>query len=142
VAIVAAAAVTAAGESVRFKQSEAARRFAERRERENAAPRLHAEIPSLTALDLTVKEHRADAPAEETTHVRRVVITSAPALFEIPCGDPSCEGGGHEVTSSILRALRAGQTAFAVEDVCHGSVAGGHSCRRVLTIAAKAKYEA
>ncbi len=125
---------------VRFRQSEAARRFAERRERENAAPRLHAEVPSLTALDLTVKEQRSDAPAEETTHVRRVVITSAPALFEIPCGDGDCEGGGHEVTASILRALRAGRTSFDVEDACHGSVAGGQPCRRVLKIAAVAKY--
>ena len=74
--------------------------------------------------------------------MRRVVIAAAPALFEIPCGDGDCEGGGHEVTDPILRSLRAGRTEFEVEDVCHGSLKGSLPCNRVLRIAAVAKYGA
>ena len=73
------------------------------------------------------------------THVRRVVITSAPAHFEIPCGDPSCDGGGHDLTQVVMRALKSRVERFDGEDVCHGSVRSAQ-CGRVLRFAASATY--
>lgn len=121
-----------------FRNSEAAQRLAERRRREDEAPRLKAEVPELEKLDLELSDSKGVAdPA--TTHVRRVVIDQAPALFEIPCADTSCKDGGHEITHSVMRALREHRTSFEGEDVCHGSVGSSH-CGRVLRYVATAKY--
>ena len=121
-----------------FRNNDAARRFAERRRREDEAPRLHAEVPALVTLDLTFAERKGDATGE-TSHVRRVVVASAPALFEITCGDASCLDGGHDLTHMIMRALRDRRTAFDGEDVCHGNV-GAATCARVLRYTGAANY--
>jgi hypothetical protein len=122
------------------KQTEAARRFAERRRREDEAPRLTAEVPELESLNLELSEHRGEA-AGSTTHTRRVQLASAPAHFEIPCGDPSCLDGGHDITYPVMRALREHTTAFDGEDVCQGSVRSSH-CGRILRYVATAVYRA
>jgi hypothetical protein len=122
------------------KQSIAAQRFAERREREDKAPRLRDEIPSLLRLDLAIEER---APAETVSrprHVRRIVVERAPALFLVPCGDPRCEEGGHDVTIDIMRALRSGRRSFEGQDECRGSV-GTARCERVLCFEATAEYD-
>lgn len=75
----------------------------------------------------------------EVVYTRRVVVTAAPAHFEIPCGDPSCEDGGHDLTSPIMRALRAREVSFSGEDACHGSVRTT-SCQRVLRYTGVASY--
>lgn len=123
-----------------FRNTEAAQRLAERRRREDEAPRLKAEVPTLEKLDLEISDRKGVAdPA--STHVRRVVVASAPALFEIPCTDPSCKDGGHELTQPVMRALQARRTSFDGEDVCHGSVGSSH-CGRVLRYVAKATFQA
>jgi hypothetical protein len=69
------------------------------------------------------------------------VVENAPALFILPCGDTSCKDGGHDVTSMVLRSLRAGETRFEGEDVCNGMV-GSAPCSRVLRYVATATYKA
>ena len=121
-----------------FRTSEAAQRFAERRRREDEAPRLKAEVPTLEKLDLELSDSKGMTdPA--MTHVRRVVIAAAPARFEIPCADASCRDGGHDVTYSVMRALRDHRTSFDGEDVCHGSVGSSH-CGRILRYVATARF--
>jgi hypothetical protein len=120
--------------------SAAAQRSQERRERENQAPRLSAEVPRLAALKLEIEEKTGDIPVPEPKHVKRVVVEHAPALFLLPCGDTRCDQGGHDVTHAIMRALRAGDTEFDGEDTCHGST-GGAPCGRTLHFHASAEYK-
>jgi hypothetical protein len=120
--------------------SEGAQRFAERRKREDEAPRLSAEVPRLRTLALEIEERGEGGPVAEPTHVRRVVVQHAPALFVLPCGDARCKDGGHDVTYAVMKALRAGETRFEGEDVCVGSVGTGQ-CSRVLRFVGIATYE-
>jgi hypothetical protein len=118
---------------------EAARRYQERRRREDEAPRLVEQVPELDSLKLDFSERRAGMTAPEVSHIRRVVVANAPALFEVPCTDGGCEDGGHDLTHAILRELRSKSTAFEGEDACHGHV-GGASCGRTLHYVAAATY--
>jgi hypothetical protein len=120
------------------RNSEAFQRFAERRRREDDAPRLQAEVPDLATLDLEVTDEGSETAAA-LKHTRRVVVASAPALFEIPCSDPACVDGGHDLTSTIMRALRSHAAPFEGEDTCHGSVRTT-VCGRVLRFSAVATY--
>jgi hypothetical protein len=95
-------------------------------------------VPNLVSLRLEVEERRATSIAVESRHVRHIV-DSAPALFVLPCGDPACKDGGHDVTSMILRGLLAGSERFDVEDVCLGEI-GSARCGRVVKVTAIAKY--
>jgi hypothetical protein len=123
----------AAGERPRLhtaKNTEASRRFAERRQREDEAPRLIAEVPALESLNLELSEWKGEAVGS-TTYMRRIVVASAPAHFEIPCGDPSCTDGGHDLTYPVMRALRDHAAKSAGEDECRGNVRSS-DCGRVL----------
>ncbi len=120
---------------------EAARRFAERREREDHAPRLHGEVPELEVLAIELSERRGEATQPETTHVRRIVVASAPAYFQTPCSDSNCVDGGHEYTAPVMQALRDHKALFAGEHSCQGTV-GDHLCERVLRYVGSAKYVA
>jgi hypothetical protein len=120
--------------------SAAAQRSAERRERENQAPRLSAEVPRLLNLKLEVEERLNDSPVAEPKHVKRVVVEHAPALFLLPCGDSRCDQGGHDVTHAIMRCLKNGEQAFDGDDSCHGST-GGAPCNRTLHYHATAEYK-
>lgn len=117
----------------------AAIRAAERRAREEAAPRLLAEIPQLVSLDIRFQEESSFA-APVISHTKRVVIPTAPALFEIGCGDSSCEGGGHDLTLTMMRELHQQNTEFTGEDACNGTIKNG-ACQRVLKFKATARYE-
>jgi hypothetical protein len=75
----------------------------------------------------------------DVKHTRRLVVERAPALFLIPCGDPSCREGGYDISSVLLRGLRDGRTEIRGEDTCHGNV-GTADCGRVLRFAAFAEY--
>ena len=121
------------------RNGEAAQRFAERRQREDAAGRLHERVPSLESLKIEVEERRAGGTLPDASHIRRVVVDSAPALFILPCGDHSCKDGGHDVTYAILRSLEQGQTVFEGEDVCIGAL-GSAQCSRVLHYKGIATY--
>jgi len=121
------------------KRTEAAERAQARREAEDAAPRLSAEIPRLETLKLEVEEHEGSARRPEQTYLRHIVVPSAPALFLIPCGDSRCKDGGHDITREVVLALRSGETKFSGSDACQGSQ-GSAPCVRVLHWAATATY--
>ena len=119
---------------------EVTRRTAERRQREDEAPRLAATIPELQRLRLEVLEHSSSISHPEYTHVRHVVVAHAPALFVVPCHDTQCKEGGHDLTQEILAALRRRKARFEGEDVCRGMV-GSAGCSRILGYVAVATYQ-
>jgi hypothetical protein len=122
--------------------NEAAQRSAERRRREDEAPRLIQLIPNLAELKLELRETRSLGEVTETSHTRRIVVERAPALFELPCLDSSCRDGGHDVTHAILKGLRGGETRFDGTDVCRGvlGTVGTAECGRVLSYVVEASY--
>jgi hypothetical protein len=119
------------------RNSPQALRFAERRKREDEAPRLCDEVSGLVDLQLRV-EDRAGV-IEGNKYTRRVVVDRAPALFLVPCGDPRCEGEDHDLTSAVMRALRSHEGTFRGEDECTGSV-GPSPCARIVRFEAVATY--
>ncbi len=122
------------------KDREATRRTAERRQREDEAPRLAAAIPTLQGLRLEVMERSASISHPQHAHVRHVVVANAPALFILPCHDTQCKDGGHDLTQEILSALRHRNARFEGEDACRGTV-GSANCSRVLGYVAVATYQ-
>lgn len=122
------------------RNSEAAERMAERRRREDEAPRLATVVPALQTLRLEVLERSSSISRPEHTHVRHIVVASAPALFVFPCHDGQCKQGGHDLTTEILAQLRAGRTRFEGEDVCSGT-SGSANCTRILGYVAVATYQ-
>jgi hypothetical protein len=120
------------------RNSPAAQRFTERRRREDEAPRLSVQVPELASLRIGVDE-RSGVTALQPRHVRRVVIDRAPALFLVPCGDARCLDGEHDLTGTIMRALRAHQTSFQGSEPCMGTV-GTSQCDRVLHFDGVAEY--
>jgi hypothetical protein len=125
----------------RQRQSEAAERTLERRRRENAAPRLQAAVTRIASLRLDIEEYRSDADKPQVKYTRHIVVERAPALFVLGCSDSDCADGGHDVTSAIMHALRAGSTDFTGEDRCYGR-RYGKSCGARLTFHATATYGA
>jgi len=123
------------------RNDEAAQRFADRRRREDDAPRLQAEIVELESLRLEVEERRSGISNPGASHVRRIVVSHAPALFVLPCHDSQCKEGGHDVTHSIMHALRAREELFEGEDAC-GGVVGSSACQCILHYVATATYRA
>lgn len=120
------------------KHGAAAARFAERRRREDDAPRLCDQVPGLLSLRLDIEE-RSGIAGTQPKHIRRFVVDRAPALFLVPCGDPRCVDGEHDLTTLIMRALRAHETSFQGTDECTGSL-GPSPCDRVLHFDAIAEY--
>jgi hypothetical protein len=110
----------------------------ERRQREDAAPRLRDRVPELTTLSIEVNEGAGKGLAT-TRYVKHVVVSHAPALFELPCSEPDCESGGHDVTTEILAALKAGKKTFAGQHSCRGN-RRGQACDRILAFDARAQY--
>ncbi len=123
---------------MRRKQTEAAERYAARREREDAAPRLHDVAPELQSLSLEVEDCAGADGAALSRHVRRVVVENAAALFLIPCGEDRCDGG-HDVTPGVLGALGRHEQSFDGSDACRGSAAGV-PCERVVRYHGVAEY--
>lgn len=123
-----------------WRGREAAERFAERRRREDDAPRLSQIAPTLATLSLEIQERRAGYSTGESAHIRRIVVENAPALFVLPCRDPACKDGGHDITDFVTRGLRAKLTRFENEDACMGNV-GSSTCQRVMHVVASATYE-
>jgi hypothetical protein len=122
----------------RRKNSAGALRYEERRRRETDAPRLCDEVPSLVSLRLEIEE-RSGVTA--TKHARPVLVDRAPALFVVPCGDSRCIDGAHDLTTAVMRALRAREKTFEGNDECMGSVGSGN-CTRVLHFGLFAEYRA
>jgi hypothetical protein len=121
------------------RAQEAAERFAERRRREDSAPRLSEEIPALANLRLEVEERAGTCVGADSKHVRHVIVDRAPALFVLPCGDTTCRDGGHDLTANILRELRSATSRFEAEAACRGTV-GPTECRRSIKVVGIAAY--
>jgi hypothetical protein len=121
------------------RNPEAARRLAERRQREDDAPRLAAAFPQLESLGIRVAEASPGISNPVGSYIRRVVVATAPALFVLPCGDSQCRDGGHELTQQLLTGLRQNKLQFEGEDSCRGFI-GSSECRRVLRYVATASY--
>lgn len=122
------------------RNNEASERHAERRRREDEAPRLIATFPNLETLKLQLQESKGDVSVAETGHIRHVVVAHAPLLFEMPCRDTACKDGGHDVTNAIAKSLKAGEKHFTGEHQCTGYV-GDAPCQRVLRYTATATYK-
>jgi hypothetical protein len=118
------------------RNNPAAQRFADRRAREDAAPKLLEQVPTLASLRLDIEEQSGQGA---TKHTRRVVLANAPALFIVPCGDPRCTDGEHDLTYTVMRALRAGEASFEGSDECAGNL-GPSVCLRVLRFGGAAEY--
>jgi len=118
------------------RNSPAALRFAERRRREDDAPRLHEQVPALVSLKLEIEDR---CGVTMTSHVRRIMVDHAPALFLVPCSDPRCTDGEHDLTQTVMRAVRSGEKSFQGEDECRGSI-GPSPCTRVVHFDAIAEY--
>jgi hypothetical protein len=114
----------------------AALRSAERRRREDEARRLLDEVPSITSLRIEIVEKTASAASK---HVKLIVVQRAPALFVIPCGDASCQDGGHDITSEVMAGLRSRRTEFGGESGCSG-MTGSASCSRAIDYHILAAY--
>ena len=125
--------------SMHGKSREAQERFAERRRREDEAPRLRDEAPDLRSLRLVIEEARGTTSLAEARHVRIVIVDRAPALFIIPCGDPDCRDGGHDVTRELLSNLHTHDKEFVVKDSCNGNVRDV-ACGRTVQVKASATY--
>ena len=125
--------------SMHGKSREAQERFAERRRKEDEAPRLHDEAPDLRSLRLVIEESRGNTSLAEARHVRIVVVDRAPALFVLPCGDSDCRDGGHDVTREVMNHLRGRETDFVVTESCHGTVRDV-PCGRIVHVKASATY--
>lgn len=123
------------------RNNEATQRIAERRRREDEAPRLIVECPTLATLRLELHEQSGGSPVAEPGHVRRIVVAHAPALFDLPCGDPRCKDGGHDMTRLVLDGLRHKEERFEGEDACNGSTGTGR-CSRSIHMIAIATYNA
>lgn len=121
------------------RRGEAAERFAERRRREDEAPRLRDVVPDLVSCRIEVAERRAEVTSVEVSHTRHLVVDRAPAMLFIPCSDPSCRDGGHDVSSTLMRGLRERRADIRGEDSCNGDVGRTH-CGRILTFTARAQY--
>src|SRR5262245_36083864 len=91
------------------RNTEAAQRAAARKQREDDAPRLLTEVPNLESLRLEIDVRRETGTLSGGTHIRRVVVENAPALFFVPCADRDCNDGGHDLTREIMTALRKNQ---------------------------------
>ena len=120
------------------RNSEAAQRSQERRRREDEAPRLAREVPRLVSLVMEIADSEQGALGGGD-YIRRVVVESAPALFELVCANKACKNGGHDLTQEIMYSLRAGVARFEGKDACHGTV-GSAACANSLTYVAKATY--
>ncbi len=118
----------------------AAERTNERRRREDEAPRLAAVVPDLESLRIELSEKRGDVGIADASHIKRVVVEHAPALFLLPCGESSCRDGGHDITRAVLRGLEMKQAVYTGDDPCMGQT-GSAPCARTLVFTAHATYK-
>ena len=120
------------------RNSEAAMRYEERRQRERTAQRLSARVPTLATLRLDIAEGRG-AISAGPKYARIITVETSPALFALGCADPSCRDGGHDLTSHVLRGLLEGKTHFALDQRCEGNV-GSADCGRSVHVEVTATY--
>jgi hypothetical protein len=118
------------------KPSNAAICAKERRRLEDESPRIAALFPELVGLKIAVEERSATATPK---YVRRIVVESAPAVFLLPCSDPHCSDGGHDVSTEILAALRQRLPTMSGSHQCAGTI-GSANCQRRIWFDVEAEY--
>jgi len=121
-------------------QSDAWLQMQERRKRQDEAPRLKNEVPSLVELRIELSAVQSDSTISASGHIKLIPVDSAPAMFEIPCTNSDCKDGGHDLTGDLIRGLKAGRPIISGDDPCRGSI-GSAECRRTLHYVARAKYK-
>lgn len=112
----------------------------DRWEREDAAPRLKELVPELESLRMSLVENRSGYPISGTRRVQHVMVDTASTRFEVPCGESSCQGGGHDLTPVVAPRLRSRRLEFSGSSECTGAIGGGHGCSRHLAYSFEAKY--
>lgn len=122
------------------RNTEALERRRERQQREDSAARLTDEVPNLRTLRL-VMNYRRGAVEVQPGHTRVVVVQRAPALFAVTCPEKECKSGGFDFTADVMRALKAGETAFKGTTTCEGVLgAEGARCGCEIHYEADATY--
>ncbi len=111
----------------------------ERRERADAAPPLAQRFPALAALRFEIHETREGAEIPGSRRARPIVVPHATAHFELPCIDPECHDGGHDLTANVLRELGSRRLSFEGSHTCSGSI-GSSPCQRHLHWIAQASW--
>jgi len=102
----------------RSRRRELAQHVADRRRREDEAPRLLAEVPALTRLSFAVAERAESGFTIGSGHTRRIVVEHAAARFEVPCSAGGCDGGVHDLTSGVMHELHRGSARFESDIRC------------------------
>jgi hypothetical protein len=125
--------------ATRHKHIEREERKVLRNQREDSAGKLIQKVPDLTSLNIAIHEMRPDGRIAENQYIRRVVVESTAALFEVPCSSAYCKDGGYDITREVLFALTAHETRFEGEQTCRGNSSTG-DCGRVLRYVATATY--
>jgi hypothetical protein len=125
--------------TLRRKRTNAGVTAEQRRLREDEAPRLRDQIPAVEELTILIEETTRDGVGA-TTHKRRIVVDSAPALFEIACSDRDCIDGGFDITDQMMGALRSGKPIIEGEMTCSGTVADA-PCSHTIQYTARAAYD-
>lgn len=120
-------------------QREEAARFEERRRAEDEAPRLQDAVPRLRSLRIRLEERQQAATSPLASYTRHIVVTRAPALFRIPCGDKDCTDGGYDLTRAMMRGLNAAHESFTGDEECYGDRRGTR-CGRKLHFIADAQF--
>ena len=112
--------------------------WAEFRHREDMAPRLRDAVGHLVSLRLGLRDLRPAGKETAHVYVKPIVVATAPAHFEVPCPDKLCDGR-HDLTGSVMRALRASQTLCSGESSCPGTT-GDFPCDHTLMFTVEATY--
>jgi hypothetical protein len=112
----------------------------ERWERENEAPRLLDVVGGLRSLRLELWESCDGEPTAGTRYIKHIIVARSAAHFEIPCSNPDCSGGGHDLSDELLAGLRKRQTRVRGTDACRGMVGDG-PCKQILHYSASALFE-
>jgi len=103
------------------------------------SPRLLDEVPTLDSLRVSVEESGDGSFLTASKYTRLFVLHNAPAYFWIPCGNPRCESGGHDLTREIMHALRARAERAEGQHDCPGSSGNGY-CTTVIRYRVDAAY--
>jgi hypothetical protein len=107
------------------RDPEALARARERREKDDAAPRLNEVVTNIKTLKLQIDEKPKAADDDKAiSHTKIIIVRRAPARFELPCCDHKCDGS-HDFTEQVLEGLKAGKKTFSAIDVCGGTAKEG-----------------
>lgn len=111
----------------------------ERWKREDEAPRLAKQVPTLKCLRLELSETANERRLLDSERIGHIIVPRAAARFEVPCSDDRCQDGGHDLTFEVMIHLRQRRRSFVGQDRCSGYV-GDRPCGRVLEFVAHADF--